>query len=426
MPFEDELGEALRRAGDTFTADGRGLAEAGERRGRRLVARRRASVIGGSTLALAVIATAGAYAGGLLGGDGSGGPANVADAPKPTSPAPSASTPGELRDQAANKRVGTGAVSAERLIEVFKQLLPGGEVTGATARGTGEAPGPAVAGVFDDGRGKGAVSVGLSRTDPKGHSAGQAVKCPSKILQAYDGCTTEKLADGSTLMLFQGYEYPDRRVDTKNWRATMVTPQGYLVDVQEFNAAAQKGAPVSRSTPPLTLAQLKAFTTSPLWVPALKDLPAAPAEPEEPAVPGSKAADALDQLLSGYGIPVAGREEFDAQLAYFVLDDGKGQSLVDLQIQPDSKDRPGTWADLFNAAETLPDGTKILTHQRRGEAAGSAWWSVEVLRTNGTRVIVSAYNTKTLKGAPTRKEPALTMQRLKEMATSPKWAGFGY
>ncbi|MET9467218.1 hypothetical protein ABZY44_20925 [Streptomyces sp. NPDC006544] len=432
MPFEDELGAALRRVGDGFTADGRDLVGAGERRGRRLVARRRAAVVGGSTLALAVIGTAGAYTGGLFGSGGSDGPPNVATAPSPSSApasgpsAPAKSGSGEGEDEAAKKLAGSGAVTADQLISVFKQLLPGGSVTDATARGTAELTGPMVNGVFDDGKGKGSLGVGLSRVDPKGRTVADMVKCPSKAVLDYDSCSSEKLEDGSTLMLFQGYEYPDRRVDTKRWRATLATPQGYLVDVQEFNAAAEKGKPVTRSTPPLTLAQLKTFATSPLWLPALADLPAAPAEPVAPAAPGPKAADALEQLLSGYGIPVAGKEEFDAELAYLVLDDGKGQSLASLQIQPDSKNRPGMWAELFAGAEILPDGTKIVSHQRRGEAAGADWWSVEVLRKNGTRVIVSAYNTKTLKGAPTRQDPALTMQRLREIATSPKWTEFGY
>ncbi|MGW6687487.1 hypothetical protein [Streptomyces sp. NPDC054961] len=432
MSFEDELGEALRRVGDGFTADGRDLVAAGERRGRRLVARRRAAVVGGSALALAVIGTAGAYTGGLFGSGGSDGPANVATAPSPSSgsasgpSAPAKTDSGESGDEAAKKLAGSGAVTADQLISVFKQLLPGGSVTDAKARGTAELTGPMVGGVYDDGKGKGSLGVGLSRVDPKGRMALEMVKCPSKVVLNYDSCASEKLEDGSTLMLFQGYEYPDRRVDTKSWRATLVTPQGYLIDVQEFNAAAEKDKPVTRSTPPLTLAQLKTFVTSPLWLPALADLPAAAAEPVTPTAPGPKAADALEQLLSGYGIPVAGKEEFDAELAYLVLDDGKGQSLASLQIQPDSKSRPGMWAELFTGAETLPDGTKILSHQRRGEAAGADWWSVEVLRKNGTRVIVSAYNTKTLKGAPTRQDPALTMQRLKEIATSPKWTEFGY
>lgn len=423
MRFEDELGEALRRTGDGFTTEDRDLVEAGERLGRRLVARRRAAVVGGSALALAVIGTAGAYTEGLFGqGGGAAGPANVATVPSQSPP----SAPASPSSGQPTARSGTGSVSAERLTEVFKQLLPGGKVTGAEARGTGDEVGPMVSGIFDDGKGKSSVNVGLSRVDPQGAMAADMVKCPSKVFQSYDACTSEKLADGSRLMVYQGYEYPDRRVDTKNWRATLVTPQGYLVDVQEFNAAAEKDSPTTRSTPPLTPAQLKAFATSPLWLPALKDLPAARTGQAEPSGTGTKASDALDQLLSGYGIPIVSKEEIEEGLAYFVLDDGKGLSLAGLQIQPDSTEHPGNWNDLFVGAETLPDGTKIVTHQRRGESAGSDWWTVEVLRKNGTRVIASAYNTKTMKGAPTRQDPALTMQRLREIATSPKWTEFGY
>ncbi|MBT2446693.1 hypothetical protein J7F03_06290 [Streptomyces sp. ISL-43] len=424
MPFEDELGEALRRAGEDFTADGRDLVGAGERRGRRMVARRRAAVAGGSALALAVIGGAGAYTGGLFGSGGAAGPANVAAVP--SSPPATSLSPGEMRERALKENVGTGAVSEERMIEVFKELLPQGKVTGASARGTGDERGPMVDGVFDDGKGKGRIGLSLTRMDPKSEGADDMLKCPSKTTLNYDSCTSETLGDGSRIMLFQGYEYPDRRADTKLWRATVVTPQGFLVDAQEYNAATEKGSATTRPEPPLTLAQLKTLATSPLWHPALNDLPAAkPAPAAEPGRSGKTAVDILGALVSGYGIPVASKDDDGVDLGYVVLDDGKGQSLAALQIQPDSKDRPGTWADLFTGAETLPDGTKIVTHQRRGEAAGADWWSVEVLRKNGTRVIVSAYNTTTMKGAPTRKDPALSMQRLREIATSPKWSEYG-
>lgn len=426
MPFEDELGEALRRTGDGFTADGLDLVEAGERRGRRLVARRRAAVVGGSALALVVIGAAGAYTDGLLGAGGSGsdGPPNVAAVPSSSPPA--SPSPGQSGSQAGKGRTGSGAVSATQLIEVFKQLLPGGKVTGTEARGTAEETGPMVSGVYDDGKGAGAIQVGLQRVDPKGQSSAEMVKCPSKTLLNYDGCTSEKLADGSTLLLFQGYEYPDRRVDTKNWRATLLTPQGYLIDVQEYNSAAEKGKGTTRSSPPLTLAQLKTFTTSPLWLPALKDLPAAETGPTSPTPQGPTPADVLGDLLRDYKMPVLSKEMIGDDLAYIVLDDAKGQSLVSLQIQPDSKNRPGMWADLFTSAQTLPDGTKILSRKRGGETPGSVVWETEVLRTNGTRVIVSAFNTKVVRGAPTRKEPVLSMKQLGDMATDPKWAGYGY
>ncbi|MFD9301842.1 hypothetical protein ACFWCB_03930 [Streptomyces sp. NPDC060048] len=428
MPFEDELGEALRRTGDGFTADGRDLAGAGERRGRRMVARRRAAVAGGSALALAVIGGAGAYTGGLFGSGGGTGPANVAAAPEPPTPVPTSLSPAEMRERALKEKIGSGAVPAEQMLKVFKELLPEGKLTGATARGTGDERGPSVNGVFDDGKGKGAIGLSLSRIDPKSEGAGDMVKCPSKATLNYDSCTSETLGDGSRILLFQGYEYPDRRADTKLWRATVVTPQGFLVDAQEHNAAAEKDSPVTRPAPPLTLAQMKTLVTSPLWHPALNDLPAArQAPPAEPGRSGAPAVDILGELVSGYGIPVASKADDGTDLGYTVLDDGRGRSLVSLQIQPDGSNGKRLWADLFDGAEKLPDGSKILTRQQAGEkgGAGVVWWSVEVLRPNGTRLIVSAFNAQGQSSAATRKEPVLTMQQLKEIATSPKWSGYG-
>ncbi|MET9853295.1 hypothetical protein ABZY57_10160 [Streptomyces sp. NPDC006450] len=416
MPFEDELGEALRRTGDGFTAEGRDLVGAGEQRGRRMVARRRAAMAGGSALALALIGTAGAYANGLLGTGGGGGGVNLAASPEPPALRPPM--------QGAH-RVGTGAVSAEQLTGVLKQLLPQGDLSDVEARGTGDERGPMVGGIIDDGEGKGRIGFSLGRIDPKGEMADDMVKCPSKTTTKYDSCTSEKLADGSRLLLFKGYEYPDRRVDTKCWRATVVTPQGFLVDAQEWNAQTQKDSPVSRPTPPLTIAQLKALVTSPLWHPALNDLPAAGQAERGPAPrQGLRAGAILEELLRTDGIPVVSRDEDGADLGYLVLDEGKGKSLVSLQIQPDNPKHPGTWADLFASAETLPDGTKFLTRKQAGEkgGAGVVWWSAEALRPNGTRLIVSAFNAETQSSKATRKEPVLPLQRLKELATSPKWA----
>lgn len=202
-------------------------------------------------------------------------------------------------------------------------------------------------------------------------------------------------------------------------------PQGFLVDAQEWNAEEQKGAPVARPTPPLTLAQLKALVTSPLWHPALNDLPAAGQSPQqEPARRGPKAVDILGEMLSKDGIPVVRRDDDGDDLGYLVLDDGKGKSLVSLQIQPDSVKYPGMWDEVFVSAETLPDGTKFLTRKRPGEKGGKGviWWSAEALLPNGTRVIVSSFNSESQSSAATRKAPVLTVERMTELATSRKWA----
>ncbi|MFG2997284.1 hypothetical protein [Streptomyces sp. NPDC048340] len=425
MPFEDELGEALRRTGEGFTADRTALVDAGERRGRRLVARRRAAVIGGSVVALAVIGTTGAYTGGLFGGSGSGsggggGPVNVA-AP-PTLPGES---PWEARERALKERVGTGAVSAEQLVNVLKQLLPPGQLTETDARGTGDERGPMVSGVFDDGKGKGSIGVSLSRVDPKGAMAAEMVKCPDRGQLEYDSCTSDTLPDGSRLLLFQGYEYPDRRVDTKNWRATLTTPQGFLVDVQEHNSAAQKGKPISRPTPPLTMAQLKALTVSPLWHLALNDLPAARTEAARPpAATKVSAPDMLVGLSGKYGMTVVERGG-EGEYGYIVLDDGKGKSLVQVNVQANMGDEVFRAMFTGPGSSTLPDGTLVKEEDKPGEKGGKnvVWWSVDTLRPDGRRVVVSGFNTNKQNKPATREKPALTMQQLKEIALDPKWFG---
>ncbi|MEV7541326.1 hypothetical protein [Streptomyces sp. NPDC089915] len=420
MSFEDELAEALRQAGDGFTPDRQALVAGGERRGRRLVVRRRAAVIGGSVLGLALIGTAGAYTGGLLGGAGGTGGVGTAEVAAP--PALSSTPPAKGKVPGS----GTGAVSDEQMVTWLRQLLPDGELTELKGRGTGDgAGGTGVSGVFDDGKGKAAVGISLNRVDPNGASVTEMLTCPDKNKFDYDGCTSETMADGSRVMLYQGYEYPDRRVPTKSWRATLVTPQGYLVDVQEWNAAAEKGEPVSRPNPPLEPVRLKSIAHSPLWRRALEDLPGArPETPRTVPRPGASAAPVLDGLVAGYGVPVVAKGG-EGDSAYVVLDDGRGKSMVTVEVQ--SPGKHGGMDSLFTHATVMPDGTKVVTRQTPGEKGGKnvVWWNVDTLRTDGTRVIVSAFNAKNQESDATRKDPALTMAQLKEMATSEKWAQYG-
>ncbi|MFD7093776.1 hypothetical protein [Streptomyces xanthophaeus] len=407
MPFEDELGEALRRAGDGFTADRHALVDAGERRGRRLVARRRASVIGGSVLALAVIGTAGAWTTGLLGGSGR---AEVA--------APSGLSTAQPGGGAS--RVGTGAVTAEQLISVLKELTPGGRLTTVEARGTGDERGPHVGGVFDDGKGKAAIGVSLTRIDPAGQMATEMTKCPDGKQVDHDGCTSEVLADGSRLLLIQGYEYPDRREPTKAWRATLATPHGFLVDASEWNAPAEKGAQVSRTDPPLSMDRMKALVTSEKWRPALDDLPPAPTE-NQPGTPepGFDAKAGLEILVRKYGVPTAdsGGEGGDAHV---VLDDGKGASRIELRIrQYGPNESPGS--EFASGTTSEPNGVMAKVTQGPADAKGVVAWRVDTVRSNGVRITVTGYNSLERGGPATRTAPVLTVQQLKEIALSPRW-----
>ncbi|MGW6970104.1 hypothetical protein [Streptomyces sp. NPDC054952] len=490
MPFEDELGAALRRTGDGFVPGRPDLVAAGERRGRRLVARRRAAVVGGSALALAVVGSAGAYGGGLLGiGTGSDGMARVA-APVPTTQTAVASTPPTAQP--------ASGLSSARLIEIYRQLLPGGRVSDTRANvpgGADQSPNAMVAGVYDDGKGRAAISVGLARTDPHGQAAEDMLKCPDRKLVPYDSCTVETLPDGGRLNLFQGYEYPDKREPTKLWRAILVTREGYQVDVSEWNASAEKGQPVSRPNPPLNKVELKSFTTSALWRQVLSRLPAPQQAPEgtgaaegntgNGASPGASAGagsdtgtgdttgtttdkgkgkgkagatpDApqpsggtgqtphqggTDQGDSGQGgtghrgtvgvleslVPKSGitilRRSGQPGYGALVLDDGKGASLVQVNVQEDMGE---ALKDRMEGAGVvvLPDGTRVLAEQKSGEKGGSGvvWWSIDTLRPDGRRVVVSAFNTGDQSKAATRAKPILTMEQIKAIALDPKWFG---
>ncbi|MFE2142491.1 hypothetical protein ACFXA3_12200 [Streptomyces sp. NPDC059456] len=412
MPFEDDLSDALRRTGEAFTPDRHALVSAGEQRGRRLVARRRAAVVGGSVLALAVIGAGSAYTGGLFDAAGTSGGQTVA-------------APPALPEKGKGKRTGSGAVPADQMAAVFKKLLPKGQLSDIEARGTADEVGPSVSGVYDDGQGKAAIGVSLTRTDPSGRSAAELLKCPDGNVVEHDACELDTLPDGGRIQLFKGYEYPDRREPTKLWRAILVTPEGYQVDVQEWNAPAEKGAKVSRVDPPLNASQLKEFAISTLWRPALGDLPAAGAEPQSPATPPT-VADAgviLESLLPQSGLTVTGKGG-SGDYGYLVLDDGKGASFVQVNAQ---QGMGPALAARFGApdATTLPDGTKVVAEQQPGEKGGAnvVMWTVDTLRPNGLRVVISAFNSGNQNKAATRKEPALTMEELRRIALDPKWVG---
>ncbi|MER6011129.1 hypothetical protein [Streptomyces bluensis] len=81
-------------------------------------------------------------------------------------------------------------------------------------------------------------------------------------------------------------------------------------------------------------------------------------------------------------------------------------------------------SELFGPdADVLPDGTKVTTRQGQGDDKGTGlvMWTVDTIRTDGLRVVVSAFNSGSQHAAPTRGTPALTMGDLRKIATSEQW-----
>ncbi|KOG41956.1 hypothetical protein [Streptomyces resistomycificus] len=408
-PFEDRLGAALRQTGDTFAPDGAALAAAGRARGRRLRLRRRAAVVSGA----ASLALVGAGAALVLPGDDSAeaGRSSVASGPTVgSSPTPTAQ-----------------ALSRTEMISTLRTLLPEGQISGGDARGTNEDLPPYAQVVFDDGKGAGSISLGLDRIEPGSDRAREVAECPDKTLTSYDSCTSTRLPDGSLIKIFRGYEYPDRREDTKLWTADLITPAGQYVTVSEWNAAAEKGAPVSRPNPPLSEAQLEKLVSAEVWRQAVDAMPEDAAKTESSApVTGPVAVDGdtIGQTLAGLlpkGVEVVSKGGQDTEYAYLVVDDGKGRSLVQINVQPDMRD---VAHQLFGAgSEIRPDGTLVAVRQGLGEksGAGVVMLTADTMRTNGMRVVVSAFNTGDQNSDATRATPALTVGQLKEIALSPKW-----
>nr|BFD82974.1 hypothetical protein StreXyl84_23750 [Streptomyces sp. Xyl84] len=411
-PFEGQLADVLRDTGARFETDRDSLVARGETRGRRLRARRRAAVAGG-VAGVALVGLGGALL--LPGGPGDGPRQREAAASRP-----SART---HTDTAA------ASVSADDFVRTLKKLLPAGRFSGEQGRGTdtpvaGNTVAPYAQVVYDDGRGKAAVSVSLTRLKPGTEEARQDAQCPDRVFIAYDACSATKQADGSSLVILKGYEYPNRRGGTRLWTADLVTPQGVHVGVREWNAAAEKDAPVTREEPPLGGEALKKLVSAREW---LALAAAVPVDPRTNAAPPARAGSVSATLarMVPHGLKVVGKGSADPGFGYVVVDDGRGRSMVQVNVQPDMRDVEG---QLFGPdARILPDGTKVAVHRRPGEKGidGIVMWTVDTIRPDGRRVVISAFNAGTQNTPATREAPALTLKQLERIATDPKWLTLG-
>ncbi|MEW1681243.1 hypothetical protein [Streptomyces sp. NPDC093594] len=417
-PFEDRFAAALRDTGHSIhTDDPAALVAGGRVRGRRAQLLRRTAVLGGAA-GVALVGVGGAL---LLPG-GSSDPRRTSAAASSTSPG--SSSAGASSSSSAGSASGDGAFSGDDILRSLKALLPEGTFREEAAQGTDSPMPPNAHVVFDDGEGAAAIGLSLGRVEPGSEQARQVTTCPDRTLVDHDGCTSDRLPDGSLLMLFQGYEYPDRRVETKWWNAELVTPEGQHVSLSEWNAPAEKDAPVSRPKPPLSVEKLKEVVTADVWrrvVDAMPESPKPSVTPEAPpaGMPGKTIADTLAGLLPE-GLKVITEGGQDSGYAYLVVDDGKGGSLVQINVQPGMGDLA---REIFGGAETLPNGTLITAGEQPGEKGGEGvvMWTVDTLRPDGLRVVISAFNAPAQHEAATRDTPALTLAQLREIALSTQW-----
>ncbi|WP_327177153.1 hypothetical protein OG599_18970 [Streptomyces sp. NBC_01335] len=437
MPFEDDLSGELRRAGDSFEIPDRtALLDGAVEIGRRGVRRRRVATVTGGALALALVVLGGGLATGLVGGSGSG--AQLASGTR-------AVTPGA-----------GGGVSGTEMVETLASLLPGGKVSEGSGIGTGEIEDGAVASasvVYEDGKGAATVTASLYPTPAHAQARGGAGACmnepgavrdvPDGAALAYDGIDGAALADGS------GGQAPVTECPTTaaaaggnlvGYRFRTLSAAGVTVDVRAYSGVLDGGAEGDRSTPPLTKSQLADLGRSAKWTGLVQRMRAIVAQQEKKGGDGSDSgaptpspaasrAPELDysllmptllRLLPDDVTVVRQQHDSDSEYAELVVDDGQGQSLVGINVQRDMRD---VASDLYGSAETLPGGGLLAVRQTPGEKGGQGivQWTVDLMYPDGMRVVVMAFNADRQDGTATRTEPALSIDELKALVTSPDW-----
>ncbi|MFD8086358.1 hypothetical protein ACFV4F_32210 [Kitasatospora sp. NPDC059722] len=419
--FEDDLLYAMSRTGEAFRTERAGLAAGGLDLGRRRWRRRSAAAVVSGAAALALVGTGAFYLSGATGGSPVAAPAEAAAAPATSGAGAAPLTATPAAPAAATKAAAPAApVTDKEMLAAFQALLPKGEVTEAKGEGTEKSTTPYAQLVFDDGQGKSLMSVSVQKFY-KGQE--QQRTCPTDLrLANLDSCSVTTLPDGSTLMLSQGYEYPDHRATTKEWWATVSRPDGGQVSFNEWNAAQEKGAPDSRPNPPITLEQAKAIVTDKVWdraVAAVRYNGIDPAVEDPGVTPDEKQAILAGLLPAGFAVQSRTTHLVTDMYQLTGPDGAKGSISVRLANWSRPFDDPQTQqsmdrgrASQLKDATVLPDGTKVVVNEPgSGSNPKFPYTRAAELHPDGTYIEVDATEGKDL----------LTLDQLKAIAASPKW-----
>jgi hypothetical protein len=275
MGFDDELPDRLRGGVDGLQPDVSRLVSGGLARGKRMVRRRRIVQVVAAGATVAVLSGV-AYAAPWNGvGDNQNGQLQVA-APPTTKPSAKPS----VKPPAKPKLV---EITPQATLQLLLDQLPadiktrdysGGRNVGLTED---ETLGTWAGLTYTDSTGARTLMRVELNWQPNVEQDGATMPCPEPF-GAGDWyiCDNQVLADGGKLRLDQNHEYPasantDDDKAGPNGRgakirsAALLRRDGLQIFLWENNSSAEKDAPETRSTPPLTLEQLKAIVSSPVW-----------------------------------------------------------------------------------------------------------------------------------------------------------------
>ncbi|MEU4107492.1 hypothetical protein [Streptomyces sp. NPDC027717] len=414
--FELGLPAALDAAADTLPPLPPGLLERAALRGRRKRWWQAARVGGGVVLTMVTI-------GGVLAGTGvlHGGPARP---------------PGlALADPAVTGGVRTTAppVSAADMVATLRSLMPeGGTITHTSGKGTpanARSAMPSAGLVYTDRHGTtSAVDLMITRSSPGTAGSEEGSGCLPVEVRPYDECSTRKFSDGSVLTSTKSFTYPNSDTGQRRWYVDLVTRDGAKLSLQEFGGGGEKDS-ASTADPVLSMDRLAAIVRSRAWRKAIDSIPAEDTPGPPPGRDELPSATRMTSVLRSLlpGVPRLSDVDSGAGYVQLVHDDGKGQSLISVEIQRHRtrvlEGRMGCAGEHLTChSAELKDGTEVKEARDASEKGGSAVvWQVDTLDRDGLRVLVRAINSYAEAGPVTRPEPALSMQSLRTIALDPRW-----
>jgi hypothetical protein len=224
----------------------------------------------------------------------------------------------------------------------------------------------------------------------------------------------------------KSFTYPSSDTGQKRWYVVLTTADGVQLTVQEFGGGGEK-ASSGGADPLLSLARLTSIVRSPAWNKAISALPAQAATPFSPSatttrkhVSAARMTGVLTSHLPGGGA-VSDLNAGDG-MAQLVYDDGHGRNMVEADAQYDMTALLTGHMDCAGVpgrceATTLSDGTRVKKVQGPSEKGGAAQvWLVDTLHPDGRRVVVREVNSYAESAPVTRPRPALSMERLLDIA----------
>ncbi|MFD9007341.1 hypothetical protein ACFV0T_41555 [Streptomyces sp. NPDC059582] len=314
------------------------------------------------------------------------------------------------------------------MVHLLETLLPEGKFSAQRGQGQerGDKPGPPPSAelVFErDGR---AAKVRVALTWYPVPIPDQFTQCPDSAYNPYSQCTQHTLPGGVRVVLDRSPEHEGNPSGAKLYSALVTYKDGKQVLVSQSGSTNEEGdnAEVREASYPLTLEQLSEIAISTVWKPVLSAMPEPPSGgPRTGSVSrmtGQQISHLIEQLLPP-GLQAA-QADGSAGFGHLTVDDGHGKSLVAVNVQRWKPD-DATMAQLFKKADMLPDGT--LVSIRKGPALkggkGAIQWSVDTLRKDGLRVVISAVNARAYRLPASRSEPALDIQQLQGIALDTAW-----